>query len=658
MIFGVDYYPEQWNEKDWREDLKLIKELGAEIVRLCEFAWILFEPKPKEYDFSFFDSILDLMDEFSLKAIIGTPTATFPSHLCSQYPDIGALSADGIRKGMGNRRSASLSSKEYLKAVSDLVTQMAIHYGNRSTVIGWQIDNELGHEGSDLDFSQNSEKKFKKWLKCKYGSIENLNTLWGNIFWGQNFTSFDEIPLPRKTSSTGFNPALIQDFYRFNSDVHIEFIKIQKNCLCKYIKNQFITTNLYPTPFGNILDMTEIFKNLDFVSYDNYPVWGEQKKPQHYSTVSAYLQYVRGLKNRNFTIMEEITGIQGHTSLGYLPPPGQISIWIAQCIANGAEKILFFRYRTARFGQEQLCYGILDHDKKITSRYIEIQKTIKKLKIETINFIKSNYEASICVVHSIENNRSYKHQPILSSLSNKVNSFLDTGYDDEIFKYFEPFPHLGINCHVLPEKSLIPKNYKLVILPLYSMVDENLYDIIDKYVAGGGNLLLTYRTGFKNRDGWAYEDTIPGPFKYLAGVEIREFDCLDKKDLVSLKMNFKTLYGSKICELLNPTTARPLAFYKDKNKFYKNLPAITENIFHKGKVFYLGTSLTNISLIYFYKYILKRIGISYLNLPENLELIHRKALHKNYFFYLNHSNKKIFYDFKIFHPFEFRIEEI
>ena len=42
MIFGVDYYPEQWDESEWKEQAKLMREGGFNTVRMGEFAWKLF----------------------------------------------------------------------------------------------------------------------------------------------------------------------------------------------------------------------------------------------------------------------------------------------------------------------------------------------------------------------------------------------------------------------------------------------------------------------------------------------------------------------------------------------------------------------------------------------------------------------------------------
>ena len=57
--FGVDWYPEQWGMDHVDEDLDMIKELGANLIRIGDFAWDRFEPEEGRYDFTFFDEVIE-----------------------------------------------------------------------------------------------------------------------------------------------------------------------------------------------------------------------------------------------------------------------------------------------------------------------------------------------------------------------------------------------------------------------------------------------------------------------------------------------------------------------------------------------------------------------------------------------------------------------
>ena len=59
--------------------------------------------------------------------------------------------------------------------------------------------------------------------------------------------------------------------------------------------------------------------------------------------------------------------------LSVTPRPGELRLWAYQSIAHGADAIVFFRWRTARFGTEQYWHGLLDHDSSPSRRYEEIK---------------------------------------------------------------------------------------------------------------------------------------------------------------------------------------------------------------------------------------------------------------------------------------------
>ena len=76
---GVDYYPEQWGLQLADEDLDNIVELGANLIRIGDFAWDRFEPEEGKYDFSFFDEFIEKAKKRDLKIMMCIPTATMPA---------------------------------------------------------------------------------------------------------------------------------------------------------------------------------------------------------------------------------------------------------------------------------------------------------------------------------------------------------------------------------------------------------------------------------------------------------------------------------------------------------------------------------------------------------------------------------------------------
>jgi beta-galactosidase len=655
--FGACYYPEHWEESDWEEDFLNMKSMGLTEIRIAEFAWSLFEPKDGKFETKFFDHILDLAKKYDLKVIIGTPTATFPPWMFAKYPEVCQVTREGFQRTIGGRRLGNYNSKIYKKYCTRIVTKLAKHYGNHPGIIGWQIDNEPGHEGSDLSYGKVDKTEFRIWLKSNYRTIENLNHRWGNIFWGTTFNSFEEIPLPGHHQGSNFNPTMIQDFYRFQSESLVNFVKDQVEILRKYTKNQFITTNLFPSPFLPVTDMAELSKPLDVISWDNYPVWGPMETPYPHPLITYSLQYTRGLKNKNFFVMEQISGQQGHDSIGYLPPPGQISLWMKHSICNGADKVYFFRYRTARFGQEQLCYGIFDHDKVKTHKYFELKKSIEEVNQWGEDFKLSTHKSEVAYFYEVESSRNQKFQPISEGFKFSPVPFVQVGFDIEMATWYAGSSLLNTQPHLLPKITREIFNYKVIVLPFHLFTDKFEIEILEEYVSQGGTLVIGFRSGSKDYNAWFRAEPIPGPFRNLAGVEVRKFEGL-KEGKVKIKFNSSLWRGTakKYVELVNPITAKPVAYYNDSKKFYKGHPCITKNKFGKGLVYYVGASLTPESFIILFRKIFKESKVNFEFLGPNIEKIVRKSENNEYKFIINHGSSRNFcIPYGLLDPFEVRL---
>ncbi len=653
MIFGADYYPEQWTPADYDDDIRLMKDMGLSSVRLAEFAWGLMEPREGKYEFDFFEKIIDRLGEAGISVILGTPTATFPPWLAKKYPDI-LQERDGIRRTIGSRRQACFASANFRRASEKIVTAMARKFGKHPNVVAWQIDNEIGHEGSDIDHSDTSLKAFRIWLKKKYKKIDELNRRWGASFWGIVYNTFDEIPMPGRHVQSGFNPSMKLDFYRFHSDTTLAYVKLQTKILRKHSPGRKLTTNLYPSPFLPVIDMAAIADELDYIAWDNYPVWGDMEEPYPHPLVSYMHEYVRGLKDQSFTVMEQICGFQGHETLGYLPAPGQTALWTKHAIAHGANNIYYFRFRTARFGQEQLCYGLLDHDKEPTKRSLELSDAIEELNPIADDFVDEPLPADAVVVHDIDNARNLKIQPMSKGLRFSPVPYVDVGYDIEMGTWFSGLNVLNVNAHVRPASHVDLSQYKLALLPLYWVADPEFVHHVDAFVRNGGVLVLGYRAGLKDLDGWMHDSQVPGPFTEMAGVRVRQFEAVGEQ---KVKLRFRALpgAGSKICELLEPTTAEVVARYTDKRKFYRGQPAITRNEYGRGVVYYVGTSLTPISNLLFYRRVLREAQIPFRFLGSQVERIQRKGKSRDYEILMNHSGKPAFAGFTRLKPYETKI---
>ena len=577
MRIGVDYYPEHWPRERWDTDARMMQQAGIRVVRLAEFSWSLLEPTEDCFDFLWLDEAISLFSQYGIRVIMSTPTAASPKWLVDAYPSILQQDVYGHIKQFGGRRHYCMNSPFYAQKAAVIVQKLAAHYGNHPAVEAWQIDNEFGNENSAHCYCDECERQFRIWLEEKYKTIDQLNHTYGTVFWSQIYNSFGEIVIPRASQcenscpeTRGLNPSLLLDYLRFSSDSIVRFQQMQLDILREYTSVP-ITTNFMGTfPEINYFDLA---KNLDFVSWDNYidTQWGKAKPSQ----VSLSHSLMRGLnKKAPFWVMEQQSGPCGWSKMGANPAPGKLRLWTYQSIANGAETVMYFRWRTALFGTEQYWHGILNHDGGETRRYREIAQTGAELDCLNRQLGSLTFSAKAAIIKSYDSlwsHRIHSHAQGFhydGLLDDLYACLFDSGVETDFVSPYEDFA-----------------KYSVLIAPALNVVDEEMANRLERYVADGGQLILTYRSGTKTSFNTMAELPAPGLFQQLVGAVAADFDPLGERS-VPISSIFGSGTASIWADILNPTTAQVLATYE--GGYYAGQPCITENAVGRGRVYYIG----------------------------------------------------------------------
>ena len=76
ILLGCDYNPEQWDRAIWRDDIRLMRELGVDLVAINIFGWAHLEPRDGEFDFGGLDEIMTLLHEAGIRVNLGTGTSS------------------------------------------------------------------------------------------------------------------------------------------------------------------------------------------------------------------------------------------------------------------------------------------------------------------------------------------------------------------------------------------------------------------------------------------------------------------------------------------------------------------------------------------------------------------------------------------------------
>jgi beta-galactosidase len=645
VYLGVDYYPEHWPKEMMDQDFEGIKQLGSNIIRIGEFAWHLMESEEGKFDFSFFDEVIAKAKKQGIKVMFGTPTATFPAWLAAKHPSILSKDENGTARAFGGRRQYCYNSKAYREYSARITEKLVTHYRDEEAIIAWQIDNEFGHEGSDMCYCEQCHSEFQWFLERKYETIDQLNEAYGTIFWGQTYNTFSEIPIPTKTI-TVHNPSLQLDWARFRS-YSLNRYAHEQTAIVRKLKgdHQLVTTNVSGGFFSKWFDHEENLSVMDFVSYDNYPVWGGLSEPIPPAEIAMTHDFNRGLLGKNYWIVEELMGAQGHNVIGYLPRPNQAKMWSYQAFAHGCTDMLYFRWRGMTKGAEQYCYGVVGHDNNYGRRYKEVQSVFSDI-VNYEHVLQSNIQADIAVLYDYDNIWSWRFQQ------------QSEGFDfkNELMRVYTPFYKLNTHLDVISVKQDF-SSYKVLLVPALQIIDEELGKRLAQFAENGGTIIFTFRTGIKDKqNNIHFKQTLPGYARDLTGVEIHEIEALSAGQSVPVKGVGRQEGRTASCEvwrdILTPTTAEVLYEYEDE--FYSQA-AVTKNSYGKGTVYYIGGGMEESILDDLASAIVKEQGIWHVESEEGLEVYCRTVENEQYYFLMNHTaTVKTFQEMEM-KPFESKV---
>lgn len=633
MTAGVCYYPEHWPRELWAEDLERMKAAGISVVRAAEFAWSLFEPVEGVFQFDLFDDFLALCTEKGIHVIMGTPTATPPAWLTEKYPETLNCDRSGISYRHGGRRHYNYNSPVYQKLCARIVEQIARHYGSHPAVVGWQIDNELNCE-TDEFCSQADHAAFREFLKERYGTLDCLNQTWGTVFWSQTYTDWSQLYGPRPVLNGGYNPSMLLDYYRFVSHSARRFCKMQADIVRKYKKPEdFITTN---GMFDHLDNHQMTKESLDVYTYDSYPsfAFGLDRSPKTTTDLNDR-KWTRNLTEvrsvcPHFGIMEQQSGANGWTNRmeGPAPRPGQLTLWAMQSVAQGADFISFFRWRTCTFGTEIYWHGILDYDNRDNRKLAEVTDFCKKLR-------------TLDPVCGAENVGAFA---LIKDYDNQWDMDVDTWHqrvaafsEQEIFVASE-LNHTPYNIVYLRESTELAEltSYPVAFYPHPVMIDERRAALLASYVERGGTLILGCRSGYKDLTGKCVMLPQPGLLQKLTGTDVRDFTFTSPCEVDSfLVWENRRLEAPVFNDILTPLEGTNiLARYG--SSYYAGEAALTEHHYGKGRVLHLGSAFSRDMV----KQLLEYSGVlepfrMYIEAPEGVEAVLRRQGCRQFLFVLN-----------------------
>ena len=582
-IVGAYYYPEHWKENEWERDLMKMSELGFEFTHIGEFSWAQLEPEEGRYDFGWLDRSVMLAAKYNLKVVMCTSTATPPVWLTRKHPEILIKREDGTAHDHGARQHASFTCEFYRQYSLKMIRELAKRYGNDNRIIGWQLDNEPAVQ---FDFSDEAHVRFREFLRKKYNdNIQMLNDAWGTSFWSEVYSSFEQINIP-KMRIMFMNHHQILDYRRFAALQTTSFLDEQCHAIKEYTKNQWVTTNYIPNYEEGHIGMS---KTLDFQSYTRYMVYGDDEgigrngyrigDPLRIAWANDFFRPFQGV----YGVMELQPGQVNWGEINPQPYPGAVRLWLWSVFAGGSDFTCTYRFRQPLFGTEQYHYGIVGTDGvTVSPGGLEFQQFINEIKelresyAPKENKPKEYTARKAAILFNFENSWSIERQ--------KQNRTWNTLA--HIKHYYKALKSFGAPVDFIYEDKDFTV-YPILIAPAYQMIDKQLVQRWTDYVQNGGNLLLTCRTGHKDRNGRLFPAAFAEPIFDLTGAKMDFYDLLLPEYPGFVNMDGKDFFWNTWGEVFTPNQDTEVwATYQ--TDFYRGRAAVIHRKSGKGTVTYIG----------------------------------------------------------------------
>lgn len=635
LLHGGDYNPEQWLDRPdiLEKDLDMLTEAGCNVVTLGVFSWSTLEPEEGRFCFDWLENIINKLYERGISVILATPSGARPKWLADKYPEVLRVDSERKRALFGFRHNHCYTSPVYREKTAIINRKLAERFGNHPAVILWHISNEYGGE-CHCPLCQDA---FRKWLKERYHTIEELNKRWCTTFWSHTYNSFDQIESPSPIGETQLH-ALNLDWKRFVSYQTTDFIKAEIHALREGGSKLPTTANLMY--YFNGLNYFELAKAIDVVSWDTYPTWHKQEVIETAYDNGMCHDLMRSLKRKPFFQMESCPTSTNWQGISKLKKPGVLFAQSMQAIAHGGEGALYFQIRQSRGASEKFHGAVIDHyggtDTRVFREVCHTGSALDKIS----ELAGSNVKSPVALLYD------WDSQWAMEDSQGPRNKGLH--YKEALLKYYRGFRKLGLNVDLVDMTGDLT-DYKILAAPMCYMFRNGFEEKVRKFVKNGGIFVATYWSGIVDDTDRCFLGGVPHGLMDVLGIRSMEIDGLydwEKNSLIPVSDNLlgldRTYTCKYLCDLVELRGAEAVMTYGDD--FYAGYPALTVNAYGDGQAWYVAADAEKEFQVEFLRRIAEKAGISCGvegEIPEGLEITTRENSEATYYIYQNWGSQTV-----------------
>jgi len=176
-------------------DMEILKKNGFNLIKI-QTHWLSDEPVEGQYDFSHYERLIQHAEELGMDVYIGLTCEQAPLWLYEKYPACRMVGVHGVPIIYETQSTLPADGKpgpcfdhpDAMAKQIQYIQSMVKALGKYKNIAVWNTWQEIGYWPSwtigepQVCYCENTLKHFRRWLKQKYGSLEEVNRKWKTNF--------------------------------------------------------------------------------------------------------------------------------------------------------------------------------------------------------------------------------------------------------------------------------------------------------------------------------------------------------------------------------------------------------------------------------------------------------------------------------------------
>ncbi|HPG39423.1 MAG TPA: beta-galactosidase [bacterium] len=619
LYVGANYHPhDDKNTEKIKNDILLMQAAGFNVVRMGHLAWDSYEPADGEFDFAWFDKVMDMMNEAGIKVILDIAIRPAPIWLHHKYPSIDITDINGNVLYPNHRYMDDVGDPMYQQYALRFTDAITRQYASHPALLAFGIDNESGD--GQISYSESARQRFIAWLKDKYSNLDNLNKAWASQRWSRRINQWEEIGFPVATHTTDV-PERMLDFRRFVSDEINQIL--------------FKVLDVVNTNAPNALTNTNAWYYSQ-LKYFDYSLIAYSGKMTHegcgfYPGLSLTTNW--GVMNAAFGIsriqFESTNPFWCNEFTTMTAVPNSIRKSAYASLMYGNQMVCGWTWQSMWAGEEQYLEGMIDWDGIPNRKYDEYKKIAAEFK-KIEKYFPYRLQAEVGLAFSFSSQIASKYFP--------------EQHDNQLQACWDLFYWRNMDARIV-EISRSPLNYKLLFVPGVAVMDEVTAAKIRDYVKNGGTVIMTTNSAIVDECGQVFATTRPGLLSDVFGIRLGSYEETEALNEISRKSytgkKIELTYRGKAInaeaarfDIIEPQGAEIIGSITSLDKDY---PVMTANKFGKGRAIYVGLPAKGEILGSLLDNLINELGIK--KGPDVPSGVMARQIDKTHFLYMNISGE-------------------